>query len=212
MNILNPVTRLLARPAIRPTPAPAQNRTAIERSRAVVSRPMFSTQPGTPARMLYLPLDEGPDAPQILAYLNDLALRYAQEPFVREFTTHRLANKTRNNDIDGQVRQVTSFVRDNLRYVADPLGTEYVISPVILLQEIMRGERPAADCDDHVLLLNSMLGSLGIETRPIGVKLYTDDHYDHVISTVKVARGWIDIDPTVKSGEQPEYSQRLLPA
>ena len=163
-----------------------------------------------PGQVHQLPLDfSSPDAYQIIAYLNSLAEQYAQMPEIREFTV-ALVNSKVNNDLYGQLTTVTNFVKDRLIFVRDPVYSEYVISPDRLLSMIAAEGRAYGDCDDHVLLLNSMLGSLGFVTRVCGVKLYEQDRFDHVISQVWYQNRWLDIDPCAKIVQQPEYQEKLI--
>jgi transglutaminase-like putative cysteine protease len=101
------------------------------------------------------------------------------------------------------------FVRSKVVYVRDPNGTEYVISPVRMLSQINTDGRTMGDCDDHTLLFNSMLNSIGFRARAVGVRLF-EDRYDHVISSVLVGNQWVDIDTCIKSGQQPRYDMRLV--
>lgn len=195
-------------PAMRPSSRPE---TVINRETGRLP-PGISANGGAGDRrqMLYIPLDPTrPDAPQILAHLQALSLYFGRSPYVREFTRSILP-MLGDNAQDEIVQVVTAFVRQRLKYLADPEGTEFVISPIVLLAQIQAGQTPLGDCDDHVLLLNSMLRSMGFDTRVVGVKLNMRDRWDHVISAVNVFGTWRDIDPCAKGGWTPFYSERLV--
>lgn len=165
-----------------------------------------------PRAMIALPLKSiESDAPQILAYLQTLSVDFGRSPFVREASRRVLPNLIGQNDEPRIAQALVDFVRRNVVYVHDPEGGEFVVSPVVMLQDIFSGTAPVGDCDDHVLLLNSMARSLGIETHVVGVKLYTRDRWDHVISSLLIRGQWIDIDPCAKEGWQPNYRERLIP-
>lgn len=168
--------------------------------------------PNGPREMISYPLRYGePDAPQILAYLQQLSVHFGRSPYVREAARRILPVLFRQNDQPAIAQALVNFVRNNIVYVHDPEGGEFVVSPIVMLQDIFSGTSPIGDCDDHVLLLNSMARSLGIETHVVGVKLYAKDRWDHVISSLLIGGRWIDVDPCAKGGWQPDYRERLTP-
>lgn len=166
---------------------------------------------GRPGEVLGLPLADGrADAPQIIAYLKQLSIYYGRQPFIREFTVSLFPAYMANNDLDLMLKTITSFVRDRLVYVPDPEGTEYFISPIVLIQRIQQIGRAAGDCDDHVLLLNSMAVSVGFDVRVAGVHLNDPVLWDHVISQVFIHNRWLDIDACLKTGSIPDYAEKLV--
>lgn len=150
-----------------------------------------------------------PDSETILELLDYFKRGYMRYPYVRQITVGILGCLA-NNDIMGQVQTVSQWVKDTLIYVRDPEGTELVYSPVRLLQQVMATGRAYGDCDDHALLLNTMLGSLGIPTRFVGVKTKTSTKYNHVICSAKIGQEWVDVDPCSKYSVQPYYTEKLI--
>lgn len=126
-------------------------------------------------------------------------------PFIRECTVYLLTGLN-NNDILGQVNRVVNFVKSHVTYVRDPVGSEYVVSPVRMLESYRSYGYMAGDCDDHVMLLNSMLGSIGIQTKFLGVKFGDSPVYNHVISGVMINGQLYQVDPCAKGSVQPTYS------
>lgn len=149
-----------------------------------------------------------PDPVQILKFLEYAQKSYAKSPVVREATV-KLLGGLGNNDLVGQIQRVTAYVRSNMLYVRDPANSEYVVSPVRLLEQISQQGYAAGDCDDHVMLLNSMLGSIGFQTHFVGVMFNTTERFNHVISAVQLNNRWQQIDPCAKSGNQRFYDQTL---
>lgn len=129
---------------------------------------------------------------------------------VRDFTLNQALGDRYNNDVVGQVNAVLAFVKDRVRYVRDPINHEYIQSPLGMVRDIQKNGYCYGDCEDHVMLFNCMLGSIGIDTKPVGVKLNKSITYNHVISTVLTNRGWIDLDPCAKNTSQPFYDERLV--
>lgn len=207
-NLFNPVDRMLLAPPVTAragAPAPA-NVVAVRSTVRMLVGPVTSQ-----AAVRQIPLnDRTPDSYQIIRVIADLQDQYARMPAIREFTVRLLAGVP-NDAQDEQARRVLAFVRDAMQYVRDPVGSEYIIAPDKLLAQISAGGRAAGDCDDHVLLLNAMLGSIGFEAMPVGVRLPGSATFDHVISSVKIFNQWRDLDPCVKGGFQPSYSDKLFP-
>jgi len=173
--------------------------------------PTLRLQPGQ-AEVFRLPLAPGEDAPQILAYLHGLAMQFAQAPYVREFAVNRILRAARigDNEQGRQVEVILNFVRRALTYVRDPFESEYVISPINLLQQIDAGQQAFGDCEDHCLLLNSLLGAIGFPTRFVATRLDGADWWNHVISSVFVGGRWVDLDPVAKGIMQPDYYEQLI--
>jgi transglutaminase-like putative cysteine protease len=153
--------------------------------------------------------DTATDAVQILQFLEVAHQRYLRSPYIREFTVNQLKG-VENNDQITQANRIIDFVRSNLTYVQDPVDSEYVVSPVQLLQKLQRDGYMVGDCDDHVLLLNSMLGSIGINTKFIGVKFGNSDVFNHVVSGVQLGGHLYLVDPCSKFSAQPHYSETLI--
>lgn len=152
----------------------------------------------------------GPDSLAILRLLDYFKRNYARAPVVRETAVSLLSEAcVANNDVRAQVATLTEFVKSKLTYVRDPSGTEYVISPVRLLGQIKEQGTAFGDCDDHALLLNTLMASVGIQCRFLGVKI-NSVKYNHVICSAMVGAEWIDIDPCAKRNPQMEYKERLV--
>lgn len=150
-----------------------------------------------------------PDSYQIIRILQALGEQFGRVPATREAAVTILGSMA--NDAAGyQVQKLTEWVKQVVTYVKDPDGSEYVISPLRMLEQVASTGRTAGDCDDHVLLLNSLLKSVGLDARPVGVKLYSKTRFDHVISTVFYESQWHDIDPCAKFSPQPNYMERLV--
>lgn len=102
-----------------------------------------------------------------------------------------LVEKLKGHDFDGEIRTVFEFVRDRVRYVADPVSVELVQSPRLSLQLL------TGDCDDKCVLLNSLLAVLGHSVL-FNVVSYDGESFGHVFCSAysKSLRGWVSIDAT----------------
>jgi len=210
--IRDPVLASIVRPAIirgAPVEPQPQRRTVYATDQRTA--PPMRLQPGQ-AEVFQLPLSAGEDAPQILGYLHNLSVQFGKSPYIRQFTVNGLlrAAGVGNNDQGRQAETVLNFVRRALTYVRDPVESEYVISPIELLAQIQAGQLAYGDCEDHCLLLNSMLASVGFPTRFVATTLDGADWYNHVISSVFVGGRWVDIDPVAKGIMQPDYYEQMI--
>jgi hypothetical protein len=192
-------------------PTAAKNPTVqTNRLQAVITRPLN----GVAGDVLRFNLNnDNSDAEQILAYLSSFLVQFSRMPEIRATAISLLAGITDNN-IPMQVTMITNFVKSQMVYVRDPAGVEFVISPLWAIKEIQQGRKVLGDCDDHVLLLGSLLGAIGFDVRPVAVHLYDATYYDHVILQAGLGAeygGWVDLDPCAKSLPQPVYESRLIP-
>ena len=82
--------------------------------------------------------------------------------------------KVADKDYFGMVKAIHNWVRDEIRYVRDPIGQETLSFP-----EEMAFNTKAGDCDDKTILEMAMLGSLGIPSYPVVVGMQPG-RYSHV--------------------------------
>lgn len=166
---------------------------------------------GTPGEMIRLPLHGADaDALEIIATLKALSVQFGRDYRIREFTVSLFPSDMGNNSLGRIIRLIASFVRDHVIYVPDPIGTEYIISPLVMIERIQTEGRVYGDCDDHVLLFNAMALSVGYEVRVAGVHLNRRDVFDHVISQVFHDGRWIDVDLCVKGAAIPDYDEKIV--
>jgi len=177
-------------------------RTGLSVSAVPVNQP-----PGTVTR---IPIDESrPDASSIIATLQMLVEQFGREPWIRAVAESLITTRV-NNNILVHINTLADWVQTHVTYVMDPDGAEYVQSPVVLIQRIASTGTAYGDCDDHVLLLGSLIYSLGIKVKVAGVKLPGALIYNHVMLMCPVNGQWLDVDPCAKDGPPPHYSDRLI--
>jgi hypothetical protein len=97
---------------------------------------------------------------------------------------------------------LSDFVRTNIRYVNDPVDVETIQSPEVTVKI------GSGDCDDHVVLLSSLLQSVGIPVRYVVVGR-SRDRFSHIYLEALIASRWISVDTTIpgpigRSGQLPE--------
>jgi hypothetical protein len=150
------------------------------------------------------------DQRQILQFLEVAREHYSNVPLVREWAVSQLGG-VRDNDLFAQVKAILDSVKKHMVYVRDPVNAEYVISPIQLIQTIMSRGVARGDCDDHVMLLNSALGSIGFPTKFVGVKFPPGQatEFNHVISGIIINGQMFLADPCAKDNNQLVYKDTL---
>lgn len=91
--------------------------------------------------------------------MTKLALQGAEDPYVRAIT-EEVVKGLRSHAFADESRAIGAFVRDNVRYLQDPLNVERLIVPAALLKNAVAGHAQG-DCDDMALLAATMLLSAG---------------------------------------------------
>lgn len=79
----------------------------------------------------------------------------------------------------GEIRALQEFVRDEIRYLRDPVDMERVATPEMTLQ-IGQG-----DCDDKATLLAALLDSIGHPARFVALA-FNGEGFSHVLVETKV--------------------------
>ena len=106
----------------------------------------------------------------------------------------------------GEIKAVQEWVKNNVKYRKDIVDVETLHLPETLL-----GVK-SGDCDDHALLVASLLESIGHPTRFVAVG-YAPDDYIHVFAESRVGNKWVSVETTepVALGWQPEnINSRLI--
>jgi hypothetical protein len=88
-----------------------------------------------------------------------------------------IINSARVDDKDyyGMIVAVHNWVRDQIRYVKDPVGQETLSYP-----EETALNTKAGDCDDKTVLEIALLGSLGIRSYPVVIGTQAGGSFSHI--------------------------------
>jgi hypothetical protein len=93
-----------------------------------------------------------------------------------------------------RAKAIFDFVKQNIQYVKDPKGLELIRPARKILED------KAGDCDEHVVLLNSLYRAVGFSSCLITISTpQAPDTFSHVYSAVKVDNIWYPVDTTVKT-------------
>jgi len=142
---------------------------------------------------------------QTLKLMRTIIRQYKANPAVIQLARSLVANLPPKN-YSAEVGAVFQLVRDQIRYTLDPNGVEQLQTPDVTLQY------GTGDCDDKVILLASLLESLGHPTRSIAIKQQGDtDEYSHVYVETKIGAYWYPLESTedVAAGWAPPSIQRM---
>lgn len=92
-----------------------------------------------------------------------------------------------------EIENIYKIVVDNIQYVSDPVGEEYVRAPIHCLQE------RAGDCDDMSTLFACLCKALGIPVMYKAIA-WRRHEYTHVycLAYMKKYNKWVVCDPVMK--------------
>ena len=179
----------------------------------------YETAPQLPLRSSLLDPDgtvhriaidpNAPDAWTIIGAIQFVIDQFGRDARVRAATLQLLTSH-QNNDIRGHALTISRWVMQHMVYLGDPVGGEFVQTPLVLLNIINAKGKAYGDCDDHVVLLGSMLASVGIPCRAVAVKLHGSNVYNHVVVEYFFEGRSIIIDPCAKTVQTPRYGDRLV--
>jgi len=143
--------------------------------------------------------DGSTDAEQILESIEELSAQYSVMPSVRAFTLSLMPRNIENDDQLAQLNAISKFVTDDMLYVRDPAAVEYFVSVPKMLQEYAQTGKIFADCDDHVLMFNSLMKSVGFDVRAVATNIGNTKYLDHVFSEFKMGGRVHDFDGCKKT-------------
>lgn len=147
-------------------------------------------------------------------HLIKLVKEYRRNKEIR-FKAEDIVQRCPNKDYMCEIHHIYNWVKKNIRFERDPYFVEMLRSPDITLR------RRNGDCDDHVILLNSLLQSIGYPTRIVllASNRPRPDIWNHVLTEVGVQTGpeqikWIPLDTTVKRAKvgwlPPAYKYKRM--
>lgn len=141
--------------------------------------------------------------------MRKLILQGAKNPQIRELSADLAM---RHSTDQGKIGSIFDFVQKKMKYVRDPVSQEMVAGAQYHYETLGVQGYARGDCDDHTVLLGSMLESVGYPTRITTARMRpgsgTDDH---VYLEVHDRSGWIPLDASNKkrlAGEVPP-AQRI---
>lgn len=102
------------------------------------------------------------------------------------------------NDVD-KARAVFNFIKSRMRYVRDNALMETLSTADLQVRNFVQSGFASGDCDDHVILLGSLLVSIGYPVRIVTVRVRPGfGSFDHVYLEALIRGTWIPMDGTNK--------------
>jgi hypothetical protein len=144
--------------------------------------------------------------------MKDIIRQSSKNPYVREWAGN-IVGRVEVNDKRGEASAIFNFVRDRVRYTKDPLGFEYIQTPVVLLESISQGDRPMGDCDDQTTLSLSLLKSIGFNVAIKVVSFRENKKFGHVYGLVQIGHEWVSFDcvrPDQEMGWESKGHTRVM--
>lgn len=153
----------------------------------------------TPGRLAHIPNGfEGMQA--TLKVMKDFARQSVADPrqIVRT-QAERLVSGLPPRQWFAEIRALHEFVRDDIRYLRDPVNMERVATPEMTL-EIGQG-----DCDDKATLLAALLDSIGHPARFVALA-FNGEGFSHVLVETQVQNNrWIPLETILPGKEMGWY-------
>ena len=139
---------------------------------------------------------------------------FKKNPTIRNLSV-RIVSKVASNDYIGEAKALYEWVRDNIRYVRDIRGVETLQWPTVTLPSTYSDLGiGAGDCDDHVILLASMLLSLGMKDVYMRIVTFrpTCKEWRHIYLVIKQNGKEYPLDAIIKNKkwgfEAPYYDKK----
>lgn len=123
------------------------------------------------------------------AAMRQLINAYKTDIEIRTTAANLVFLTPEKNDL-AEVEALFNFVRDNIRYLKDVYAVETLTTPDRTLQ------LGYGDCDDQVVLLGSLLESIGYPTKIVLTGYGDPGIFEHVYLQTLIQNQWVDMDPT----------------
>lgn len=143
-----------------------------------------------------------------------IARSQAVDPAVRR-TVQNIVAGTPEKQWTAEIQKIFGWVKNHVRYLRDPEGTEYVQTPTRHIANIERDGVSFGDCDDMSLLLATLLRSAGYKTKFVIISSPGNNRgtFNHIFTEVSdpSIQTWIALDATMKDkpyGWRPEFNKR----
>ena len=110
----------------------------------------------------------------------------ASDPLPRKLALNILSDyQVPSNNFADESLAIGDYIKNNVRYVRDPDGIEYLQDPVDLINTMataaQTGNLAQGDCDDMALLIATLLLSIGHTPYYRAVRYKADSgHYNHI--------------------------------
>ena len=151
-------------------------------------------------------LDGDPGVAQTIRQMRRLIHEGKQDPKVHELAAQilRKANVPAY-DWEGEARAIFEAVRRNLRFTRDVDGNETLHAAADIIR------LGIGDCDDHTVLICSLLKTIGCDCRIVTIATDAGGEFSHVYPEAEVNGRWVSLDAARQHpafGKSPERFTR----
>ena len=160
-----------------------------------------------PSRVISIP-DGVAGTRETLKLMADIVRSYKKDSTIRQMAGD-LVQYCPSQSFMQEVKAIFQWVKNNVRYLQDVNEIETLQTPDVTLN-IRRG-----DCDDHSVLLASLLESIGHPCRFIALGYSQPGQFEHVYTQTLVGTDWVGLDSTVSASfagwcPEPPYSSDIV--
>lgn len=135
----------------------------------------------------------------VLAQMRKIILESSRNPLIIDWARD-IVSSCDWKDVDCEIASIYEYIRDNSRYVHDPLGLEYIETPLHAYEKITSGQLWHADCDDMSVLSLSLYRAIGYPVKLRAVSYRSSGSLGHVYGIVYVKGDWIPVDLIALNG------------
>lgn len=129
-------------------------------------------------------------------YMGRLIRQGSTSPHIRSMAVSVVLHY--KTDIE-KARAIFQTIQSRMRYVRDNATMETLSSADLQVRNFVSSGFANGDCDDHVILLGSLLVSIGYPVRIVTVRVRSGfGPFDHVYLEALVRGVWIPMDATNK--------------
>lgn len=107
------------------------------------------------------------------------------------------------------VRVLRRWLRRHVKFIPDPIGAEYLVAPLDMLEGVARHGVAAGDCDDVAMLGAALARAVGLPTRLTAVAFDEAMPYRHVFAEAHDGSDWRELDVTRPAGATAQIRRAL---
>jgi hypothetical protein len=117
--------------------------------------------------------------------------------------TESVVDGLQPKDYLSEILAIRHFVATRVRYLNDPVATEWVKDPQRMIEEILAHGKSSADCDEICTLILTMTRQVGRRGQIIVVGFGMPGSYSHTFARVEEPKTgkWIVCDPVAGTQE-----------
>jgi hypothetical protein len=145
----------------------------------------------------------GMDEAAVRETLLDIAKKIREgmrTPSIRSMAGNVIKQKGSPSSIRGRAQVLLDFVRTAVNYAPDPPMVEMVQSaPISLCAPGAPICIPIGDCDDLVVALGSLYGSVGLDVRVLKQTYGPEDQEHVLVAVLDEDHNWLAADPSAKT-------------